>query len=99
MQQFDLIIVGGGLAGASLALALRDSRLRIALVENQQPRPALGWDARVYAVSPVNAAFWSRLVHGVISTLRVLPQFAPCVFLAMREESSSFRHLKRVYPS
>lgn len=57
MQQFDLIIVGGGLAGASLALALRDSRLRIALVESQQPRLALGWDARVYAVSPVNAAF------------------------------------------
>jgi 2-octaprenylphenol hydroxylase len=40
MQQFDLIIVGGGLAGASLALALRDTRLRIALGENQQPRPA-----------------------------------------------------------
>ena len=33
MQQFDLIIVGGGLAGASLAVALRESRLRIALVE------------------------------------------------------------------
>ncbi len=57
MQQFDLIIVGGGLAGASLALALRDSRLHIALVESQQPRPAQDWDARVYAVSPVNAAF------------------------------------------
>lgn len=57
MQQFDLIIVGGGLAGASLALALRDSRLRIALVESQPPVPAEGWDARVYAISPVNAAF------------------------------------------
>lgn len=43
MQQFDLIIVGGGLAGASLALALRDTRLRIALVEGQAPhRPELG---------------------------------------------------------
>ncbi len=57
MQQFDLIIVGGGLAGASLALALRDSRLRIALVESQLPCPAVGWDARIYAVSPVNVAF------------------------------------------
>jgi 2-polyprenyl-6-methoxyphenol hydroxylase-like FAD-dependent oxidoreductase len=37
MQQFDLIIVGGGLAGASLALALRNTRLRIALVESQPP--------------------------------------------------------------
>ena len=30
MQQFDLIIVGGGLAGASLAIALRDTPLRVA---------------------------------------------------------------------
>ena len=37
MQQFDLIIVGGGLAGASLAIALRDTPLRVALVENQAP--------------------------------------------------------------
>lgn len=57
MQQFDLIIVGGGLAGASLALALRDSRLRIALVEHQPPKSVDGWDPRVYAISPANAAF------------------------------------------
>jgi ubiquinone biosynthesis UbiH/UbiF/VisC/COQ6 family hydroxylase len=57
MQQFDLIIVGGGLAGASLALALRDTRLRVALVESQPPRPPLGWDARIYAISPTNASF------------------------------------------
>jgi 2-polyprenylphenol 6-hydroxylase len=57
MQQFDLIIVGGGLAGASLALALRDTRLRIALVEHQPPQSVDGWDPRVYAISPVNAAF------------------------------------------
>lgn len=57
MQHFDLIIVGGGLAGASLAVALRDSRLRVALVEAQAPRRAEGWDARIYAVSPVNVDF------------------------------------------
>ena len=61
MQQFDLIIVGGGLAGASLALALRDTPLRIALVEHQPPRRPQGWDARVYAVSPANADFLERI--------------------------------------
>lgn len=60
---FDLIIVGGGLAGLSLACALRDTRLRIALVENRAPTtPADGaWDARVYAISPANADFLQRI--------------------------------------
>lgn len=61
MQHFDLIIVGGGLAGASLALALRDSRLRIALVEGRAPSPPAGWDARIYAISPANVAFLEAL--------------------------------------
>lgn len=61
-MQFDLIIVGGGLAGLSLACALRESRLKIALIESASPpsRPA-GWDARVYAVTPANAAFLDRI--------------------------------------
>lgn len=61
MQQFDLIIVGGGLAGASLALALRDTRLRIALVESQIPSKPADWDARVYAISPASANFLDNI--------------------------------------
>lgn len=61
MQQFDLVIVGGGLAGASLAVALRDTSLRIALVESRPPTRPEGWDARVYAISPANAAFLERI--------------------------------------
>lgn len=81
MQQFDLIIVGGGLAGASLALALRDSRLRIALVESQVPRQPQGWDARIYAVSPANAEFlqvigaWKHLAAERISPIRAMQVF------------------------
>ena len=55
--EVDVLIVGGGLAGLSLACALRDSRLRVALVEQRAPLRPPGWDARVYAVSPGNAAF------------------------------------------
>jgi ubiquinone biosynthesis UbiH/UbiF/VisC/COQ6 family hydroxylase len=78
MQQFDLIIVGGGLAGASLAIALRDTRLRIALVENQPPRAAEGWDARIYAISPANAAFleaigaWKHLDATRMAPIRAM---------------------------
>lgn len=57
VTDFDVLIVGGGLAGLSLACALRDTRLRVALVEQHPPLPAAGWDTRVYAISPANADF------------------------------------------
>jgi ubiquinone biosynthesis UbiH/UbiF/VisC/COQ6 family hydroxylase len=78
MQQFDLIIVGGGLAGASLALALRNTRLRIALVENEAPRSPEGWDARIYAISPANVDFlesigaWQHLDTTRIAPIRAM---------------------------
>lgn len=34
-QQFDVAIIGGGMVGATLAIALADDRLRIALIEPQ----------------------------------------------------------------
>ncbi|MRD72447.1 UbiH/UbiF family hydroxylase [Rhodocyclus tenuis] len=68
-MQFDVLIVGGGLAGLSLACALRDSRLKIALIEGRPATPrssasaasADDWDARIYALSPANAAFLDRI--------------------------------------
>lgn len=56
-MDFDLVVVGGGLAGASLAVALRRTALRIALVEAHEPRRTEGWDNRVYAISPANRRF------------------------------------------
>lgn len=81
MQHFDLIIVGGGLAGASLAVALRDTRLRIALVESQPPRRPEGWDARIYAISPANARFlesigaWKHLDSSRMTAVRAMQVF------------------------
>ena len=66
-MKFDIVIVGGGLAGLALAAALRGSRFAIALIEGRAPQNPAGLDARVYAVSPANAGFladsgiWQRL--------------------------------------
>ena len=58
----DIAIVGAGLVGASLALALETSGLRVALIESRPPTvPTENWDNRVYAVSPGSAAFLARV--------------------------------------
>lgn len=76
-MDFDIAIVGGGLAGASLAVALRRARLSVAVIEaHGASRPATTWDARVYAVSPANQAFlgelgvWRHLDVSRISAVR-----------------------------
>ena len=77
-MHFDVIIVGGGLAGLSLARALRDTRLSVALVENRPPVRPAGWDARVYALTPANAAFladlgaWYLVILGVVAIVITL---------------------------
>jgi ubiquinone biosynthesis UbiH/UbiF/VisC/COQ6 family hydroxylase len=60
-RQFDVAIAGGALVGAAVARAL--AGMRIALVSREgRPGPApQGFDARVYALSPGNAAFLDRL--------------------------------------
>ncbi|MGH8619225.1 MAG: FAD-dependent monooxygenase, partial [Burkholderiales bacterium] len=80
MQHTDTIIVGGGLVGSALALALAAAGLRVALVEPTPPAAATGWDARVYALSPGSRAWletlgvWARIPAdriGVIDAMRV----------------------------
>lgn len=60
-MKYDLIIVGGGLAGAALAVALRRTQLRIALIETRLPQYRDGWDQRIYAYSPSNIDFLAEL--------------------------------------
>lgn len=58
MQQFDLIIIGGGLVGAGLAIALRDSSLRIALVDARLPSSD---DPRLFALNEASCQFLKNL--------------------------------------
>jgi len=79
---FDIAIIGGGLAGASLAAALAESGLRLALIERRAPpAPSPDWDSRIYALTPASIAFldrvgaWRRLEAG-----RVAPIYEMRVF-------------------
>ncbi|HFC8518124.1 TPA: FAD-dependent oxidoreductase [Neisseria weaveri] len=65
-QQYDAVIIGGGLVGAAAAIALARQGRKVALVEirpSQTDTEKLlqGWDARIYAVSPANRTFLQSL--------------------------------------
>lgn len=83
-MKLDVVIIGGGLVGASLALALKGSGLKIALVESREPVPLPGddsWDSRIYAISPGSASFMQDL--GIWQTLdqaRIAPVYKMAVF-------------------
>jgi len=80
--EFDVIIVGAGIAGAALACALGDSELRIAIVEAQplqQCWPEQGsavseFDPRVSALSPSSQQFLEQLaVWPAMAQQRISP--------------------------
>ena len=76
-QQFDLVVVGGGMVGAAIALGLAHSGQRIALVEHQIPDPFDAdqpLDLRVSALSPASIALLESLdVWGSILSWRACP--------------------------
>ena len=77
-MDFDVVIVGGGLAGLGLAAALRRSSLSVALIEGKMPVAPVGWDSRVYAISPANARFldstgvWPHLAAERMEAVRTM---------------------------
>lgn len=73
-QQFDIVIVGGGIVGATMACLLAEMPLRVALVDrgNLQAQAVSAdqpFDARVSALTPQSSALldrigvWSRVIN------------------------------------
>lgn len=72
-NHFDVIIIGGGLAGASLACALKNTSLKIALIEahelNTDAQPC--YDDRTVALS-----YGSRIIFDAMGLWSTLAPFA-----------------------
>jgi 2-octaprenyl-3-methyl-6-methoxy-1,4-benzoquinol hydroxylase/2-octaprenylphenol hydroxylase len=63
-SRVDVAVVGAGVVGAALALALARAGLAVALVDAREPEPfdpTGEWDLRVYALAPGPAAMLERL--------------------------------------
>jgi 2-octaprenyl-6-methoxyphenol hydroxylase len=78
-SDYDLIIVGGGLVGISLALSLARHKLRIALIEtaSYQSEQPPGYDDRAIALSFGSRrifegmGLWPQLEHKVSAIQRI----------------------------
>jgi 2-octaprenylphenol hydroxylase len=67
----DIVICGGGMVGLSMALALANAGLKLALLDPQAPQPPIAtytdaranpdFDSRVSALTPASVAFLDRL--------------------------------------
>jgi 2-polyprenylphenol 6-hydroxylase len=83
-MKYDIVVIGGGLVGASLVAALKDSGLKIALIETREPAPLPedeSWDSRVYAISPGSATLLRDLgVWQRMEASRITPVYDMAVF-------------------
>lgn len=81
-MEFDVVIVGAGLVGASLARSLAGSGLAIALVEPSAPAPPEErWDTRIYAISPASKSFLESFdAWTALDASRVTPVYSMHVY-------------------
>ncbi|MCE9640502.1 MAG: FAD-dependent monooxygenase [Betaproteobacteria bacterium] len=79
-EDYDIVIAGGGPVGSALALGLRDSGHRIALLE-ARPRDAAVEDARVIALS-----HGSRLVMERLGAWQALAEVTPIHTIAVSQQ-------------
>lgn len=76
-EEYDIVIVGGGIVGAAFACALADSPLRLALVEARAPQPYRTEtlpDLRVSAITQASQHIFAALdVWPTVATRRISP--------------------------
>ncbi|OLQ75013.1 2-octaprenyl-3-methyl-6-methoxy-1,4-benzoquinol hydroxylase [Photobacterium proteolyticum] len=64
MEQYDVVVAGGGMVGAATALGLAQQGLTVAVIEGKAPQafhPEQPMDLRVSAISPNSVALLMRL--------------------------------------
>ncbi len=80
-NRFDVAIVGCGLVGLAVALALAQQGLRIALIGPAEKPSEQDWDSRIYALNPGNQQWLDALrVWGEINPQRSAPVYDMRIF-------------------
>lgn len=80
----DLVIVGGGIVGTTLAAALKDSGLKIILIE-ARPLEVAAAKTQAYAFSPLS----SRIYEGIGIWDKILPQIGKYQHISLTDADYS----------
>lgn len=81
-QEFDVVIVGGGMVGAALACCLGDSPLQVAVIENAPPQPFAPEQPHDLRVSALSIA--SKNILETVGAWQGIEDRRFCPFRRMR---------------
>lgn len=88
---YDLAIVGGGIIGLTLACALKDSGLKVALIEAQAQSAAVAM-GRAYVISLLSG----RIFQGIGIWDKILPQIT--TFRQIQLSDADYQGIVKFYP-
>jgi glycine oxidase len=76
---YDVLIAGGGLIGSSIAFELASEKLRVAVLDSQEPGREASWAAAGMLAPGPDSSQTSALVPLGIESLRLYPEFTAAV--------------------
>lgn len=92
MSAYDVIIVGGGLIGGSIAFALSSEKLRVAVLDRQEPGREASWAAAGMLAPGPDSPETSALVPLGIESLRLYPEFIAAIECASGKSTDFTRN-------
>ncbi|MGA7920593.1 MAG: FAD-dependent oxidoreductase, partial [Candidatus Acidiferrales bacterium] len=75
MNQFDVIVVGGGLIGAAIAFELASEKLRVVVLDRQEPGREASWAAAGMLSPGPDSPEALPLVPLAKESFRIYPEF------------------------
>jgi glycine oxidase len=92
VSAYDVIIVGGGLIGSSIAFELASEKLRVAVLDRQEPGREASWAAAGMLAPGSDSPEAPSLVALGRESLRLYPEFIAAIEQVSRESTDFTRH-------